>query len=169
MPNDLSKYEAVKCQMQTGDLLLWETETLIGKTIQLFTKSHFSHASLVLRMSEYEGENQRRFTTEAVRDGVGINLLSRRLEYEKGFVWWYPLKDVSQERRNEIGRIALDYLGRPYDFKGVIRWVFKEVSVDGEALFCSELCYMAYGYTGDAPAPDDLLKLPIFGDGVQIL
>lgn len=167
--NDLSKYDCVKHLMKTGDLLLWQTKGIIGGGIQLVTDSIYNHASLVLHLADYEGTEKRRFTTEATKHGVGINMLSRRLERQKGKCWWFPLIPDWEERRNQVGEIALSYLNCPYDYKGIVRWLFKTVSTDGEALFCSELCYMAYGYSGSAPAPDDLLKLPIFGPSVEIL
>jgi hypothetical protein len=168
--SELKLYNAVKDQMKTGDLLLWKTYGIVGGAIQHFTKSKYSHASLVLRLVEYEGTvEMRRFTTEATRHGVGINMLSRRLARQDGLCWWFPLIDSWDEKRKSIGEIALSYLNYPYDYKGVIRWLFQTVSVDGEALFCSELCYMAYGFKGNAPAPDDLLDLNIFKEGVPIL
>ena len=165
---DLFLYNAVKNDLRTGDLILWQAHNVIGRIIQLFTRSSISHASLVIRLAEYEGTERRRFTTEAVGSGVMLTLLSRKLEHGT-VVWWYPLLDSWNDRRQEIGEKALSYIGVPYDFKSIFKFLFTEISADAKAIFCSELAFICYGFTGAAPAPDDLPRLGIFKDRVRIL
>jgi len=166
--NDLSPYNVVRDKMKTADLLLWQSNGIIGQLIQLYTKSPYNHASLVIRLAEYEGLERRRYTTEALRHGVVLNLLSRRLEHQNGHVWWFPLKDEWNDKRQLIGERALSYVGIPYDFKGILRFLFGPVSVDVTAIFCSELVAIAYGYSG-APSPVQLLGYGIHKSGMQIL
>ena len=167
--NSLIRYEMLKDQMKTGDLLQWQTNSLIGKGIQWFTKSPYSHSSLVIRLSEYEGLERRRFTTEAMAHGVVLNLLSKRLFYQKGHCWWFPLKDEWDCQREQIGERALAFVGTPYDFKSIARFVFGRVSEDVQSLFCSELAYIAYGYEGVPPSPAGILRLGIFKPGVAVV
>jgi len=166
--NDLTKYNVVKEQLKSGDLLLWQTNGKVGRIIQWYTDSDYSHASLVIRLAEYEGLERHRYTTESLRHGVVLNLLSRRLEHQKGHAWWFPLKDEWNDKRQLIGERALSYVGIPYDFKGIFRFLFGPVSADIQAIFCSELCALAYGYEG-APSPAQLLDYGIHKAGVQIL
>lgn len=161
-------YEAVQDDMKTGDMLLWQSNGMIGNTIQWYTKSPYSHASLIIRLAEYEGLERRRFTTESLRHGVVLNLLSRRLEHQQGHCWYFPLKDAWNDKRQLIGERALSYVGVPYDFKGVFRFLFGSVSADINALYCSELVAVAYGIDA-APSPVQLLDYGMHGSGIQIL
>ncbi len=165
----LSRYETFKKDMQTGDLLLWSSDSLIGAAIRFFTRSNVNHASMILRFPEYEGAEGRRFTTEALEHGTVLNLLSRRLETHKGEVWWYPLKDEWNPDRNEIGHRALELIGRPYDYKSLFENIACHVSTDAKKLFCSEYYYLSLGLSGKAPRPNDLPGLGIFKPPVQIL
>jgi len=165
---DLTIYNTVKDQMRTGDLLQWRSESIIGVLIRWRTDSEFNHSSLILKFSEYEGAEQRRYTTEALEHGTVLNLLSRRLEAFKGEVWWFPLKDELNEKRQSIGEVALSLIGIPYDYKSIVAQIFGRVSADVRSLFCSEYCFVSYGFTGEAPAPADMLKLGIFKEGVKL-
>ncbi len=165
----LSLYDRVKDGMASGDLIQWGAHDLLGAIIQRATHSDVSHSSLVIRLTEYEGLERRRFTTEALRHGVVLNLLSRRLEHHTGSAWWYPLKDEWNDKRQTIGERALSFVGIPYDFKSIAKFLFTRVSADARTIFCSELAYICYGFQGEAPAPGDMPGLGIFKDAVRIL
>lgn len=168
--NDLSAYLKVKDQMDTGDLIQWKSNSLIGALIRWKTNANVNHSGLVLRLQEYEGLKGRRFTTESLEHGVVLNLLSRRLEAFDGEVWWLPLKDeYARAMRQAVGERALEMIGKPYDYGSIVRQIFGRVSADARALFCSEHCFLAYGLTGTAPTPADMPGLGIFKEGVQIL
>jgi hypothetical protein len=167
--NDLSVYNAVKDRMKTGDLLQWHSNTPLGWAIRAKTGSRFNHSGLVIRLAEYEGLERRRFTHEALEHGVVLNLVSRRLEDFNGEVWWYPLKDDWKSRLQEIGERALGFTGIGYDYPAIAMQLFTHVQADCAQLFCSEMCFLAYGFSGVAPNPGELLTLGIFQDGVQIL
>jgi hypothetical protein len=169
MINDLAKYESVKDQMKTGDLLQWSTNGIVGEGIRLFTHSEFSHSSLVLRLQEYEGLERRRFTTEATRKGVVLNLLSNRLQGENGRVWWYPLKEDWDCKRQDIGEKALLNIGKSYAFGNAAKFLIGKVSEDMNKMFCSQLCYVAYGFGGVPPSPGEMLDLGIFKEGMEII
>jgi hypothetical protein len=167
MKNDLVNYTIVKEQMQTGDLLLWSCNSIIGWAIKKYTKSNFSHASLVIRFDEYDGHA--RYNLEAGRHGTVLNVLSKTLEEYDGQVWWYPLKDDWNLKRKAIGDMSLSLVGTPYDFGSVLKFLLGSVSINTRRLFCSEYCYICYGFDGKAPAPGDILKLGIFKEGIKII
>jgi hypothetical protein len=169
MQNDLSKYLAVRDLMKTGDLLQWRSNSLIGALIRWRTGAEVNHSSLVLRLREYEGQDHRRFTTEALENGTVLHLLSRRLEDFDGECWWYPLKDNWNDKRQAIGEKALALIGIPYDYGSIVHQIFGAVSTDARALFCSEYCAIAYGIEGEAPTPADMPRLGIFAEPVKIL
>lgn len=162
------KYEAIKSQMMTGDLLLWRSNTLLGAAIRRFSRANVNHAGLVIRLQEYEGSEGRRFTTEALEHGIVLNLLSAQLKNHDGKVWWYPLRAEWQGKRRAIGERAFAWLGAPYDYPALFANAIKKVHADPERLFCSEYCFLCYGFTGEAPTPGDMPQLGIFSDPVLI-
>lgn len=166
---DIGNYALLRDEMRTGDLLQWHSKSLIGKLIRWRTGSKVNHSSLVLRFSEYDSDTPRRFTMEALEHGVVLNLLSRRLEAHDGEVWWYPLKSgISLLNRKIIGERALSMVGIPYDFSSIVKQIIGKVSTDARKLFCSEMCYMAYGYKGTAPNPGEMPSLGIFETPVKL-
>jgi hypothetical protein len=165
---DITKYNEVKDQFKTGDLLQWKSNSLIGWAIRWKTHSNVNHSSLVIRLAEYEGLERRRYTTEALEHGTVLNFLSRRIELHDGEVWWYPLVDEWNENRQAIGERALSMIGIPYDYGSIFKQLFGKVSADARSLFCSEYCYLSYGFTGTAPSPADMYNLGIFKPGVKI-
>ncbi len=169
MANDLTRYNEVKDEMRTGDLLQWHTDSLVGWLIREKTGSIVNHSGLVIRLQEYEGLERRRFTHEALSHGVVLNLVSRRLESFHGECWWYPLKPEWNEKRQEIGERALSFTGIGYDYQSIADQIFTDVIADEAQLFCSEMCFLAWGYTGTAPNPGQLFDLGIFKEGVKLL
>jgi hypothetical protein len=165
--NDLTVYNTVKGQMRTGDLLLWRSRSLLGAVIRYFSKATVNHAGLVMRFAEYEGDDARRFTTEALEHGIVLNLLSKRLEEYDGEVYWYPLMEAWD--RTVIGERAMEYIGVPYDYHSLFKNAFGKVSADARELFCSEYCFICYGFSGKAPTPGDMPDMGIFKDPVKIL
>jgi hypothetical protein len=161
-------YTDIKQQMKTGDLLLWRSNSLLGAAIRFFSKGTVNHASIVMCFPEYEGEECRRWTTEALEHGTVLNLLSRRLDDYDGQVWWYPLKDDWEQQRSIIGHRALEMIGIPYDYKSLFKNIVGKVSAEARRLFCSEYYYLSLGLQGEAPTPADLPNLGIFKQEVKI-
>jgi len=131
-------YNVLKKEMQTGDLLQWETNCLLMWFYRKLIKATVNHSSMVLRLPEFESSEERRFTTEAHgKTGTALNLLSHRLKTHHGKVWYYKLKEITQEERKKlekevlkdlgithkerkkIGQAALEQIGKPYDFYSV--------------------------------------------------
>lgn len=168
--NNLAIYNTVKGEMKTGDLLQWRSNSMIGALIRWRTKSEVNHSSLVLRFLEYEDSEGRRFTTEALEHGTVLNLLSRRLAEFDGSVWWYPLQDKFTDiYRGSVAVRALDMIGLPYDYESIFKQIVGKVSADSRSLFCSEYCYLSYGFRGEAPTPADMPGMGIFKEPVKIL
>jgi len=167
--NDLAAYNMVKEQMQTGDVLLWRSHSLLGVLIRQFSDAPVNHASLIMRFQPYEGSEQRRFIAEALEHGVVLNLLSKRLGEEDGEAWWYPLKGDWAQKRNEIGERALKYMGTPYDYAAILELAVTEVKAGTEKMVCSEYCFECLGMTGNIPTPGQLPSLGIFKDPVRVL
>ena len=159
--NDLTKYLSIRDQMKTGDLLEFRGHSLISRLIEGRT-GEFSHSSLVLRMKEYEGQERRRFTMSAESGGVMLFPLSRYLEEYDGEVTWFPLKDEWDTKRTTIGENALFFSGVKYDFPSLCKQLIVKVSASARKLFCSELCFICWGFTGIAPNPSGLSKLDVY-------
>jgi len=156
--NDLSVYNCVKDEMRTGDLLAWKSSGPIGKAICWVTKEPFSHVGLIVRMSEYEGQERRRFTSEAVAQGVYPCVLRRKLEKYRGEVWWYPLKDEYNPMRTDLGIAAASFWGMKYDFLSIAKQLISRVSTSARQLFCSEYVHIVFGGSGVALWPGEIVK-----------
>lgn len=171
--NDLSTYLAVRDAMRTGDGLGFANNSLIGKAIMWRTKGdgpiQHSHWGGIIRMSEYEGLERRRFTLEAMSVGFYPDLLSTYIVNYAGHIWWYPLKDEWDGMRQTIGEKALNLIGARYDWRDVGRQLLGRVSSDARRLFCSEAWQLIYGFKGEALTPTGMHKLGIFQAPVRIL
>ena len=165
MKNDLTLYNLHRSSMKTGDLLTYETDGLISPLIHLWSAAN--HAGLVLHFADYEGEEHRRWTIEAVGAGVKVSHLSEVLEKVHGKVYWHRLKPEYNHLRGEMGCFALQYAGTTkYDFWSLLKWPFKWVSADISKFICSELVFMAWRSAGivqgdSIPSPDGLAEFGV--------
>ncbi len=136
--NNLDRYKARRPLMQTGDMLTWQSATALGWLIQKFSGSDRNHVGMVIRFRQYD--QNRVFTLEALEGGIVLRTLSNRLENHKGKCWWHPLDPVHNDKRHEMGRIALSFVDKKYDYGSLFRQALGRVSVDLNRLFCSEYC-----------------------------
>jgi hypothetical protein len=161
-------------EMQTGDLLLWKSRSIIGALIRFFSRGDFNHAGLVLKLEEFANLKDRRWTLEAMESGIVLHLLSRRLQAYDGEIWWYPLKDMFDYCRDDIGSWSIEKVGTPYDYGSLFKNALGRVSADAKSFFCSEYAFMAYRDNGipvdfdKAPRPADMPLLDIFGPPVKL-
>ena len=178
--SNLALYNSIKDQMQTGDCLLWSSQSVVGWLIRKFSKADVNHAGLVIRPHNLGHFKDRRFTLEALEKGIILRLLSERLRHYKGKVYLYPLKDEYDDKRDAIAKWAIKQEGTPYDYKSLFKQAFARVFVDLKELFCSEICYAGY-WTVEiikhhgkllsemiAPTPGEMPDLGIFKDPVLI-
>ncbi len=166
---DLTLYNAVRDQMQTGDMLLWANQTPLGMAIRHFSKASVNHASTIAVLKGYD--EPRVFTVEALEGGVVINYLSSVLANYNGEVWWYPLSDKWDfpEFRAYVERNMFKHIGTPYDVGSLLKNAVKHVQADDSKLFCSEDVFLDYGFTGIAPTPGEMPALGLHKEPIQIM
>ena len=171
--NDLTFYRIIRDQLQTGDLLLWQSKSVLGWLIRKFSKSDVNHAGLVIRFEAYDED--RVYTLEALEHGIVLMPLSRRLKDHKGHVWWHALKPQFDNQRTMMGSVALRKVGTAYDYGSLFANALGHVSVEASRFFCSGVCDYVWVASGvplvsnTAPRPGDLKDYTIILRGVMIL
>jgi len=161
-------YYAVRDQMQTGDVILWQGRSLFARMIRWF--SEFSHASTVTRIRQYGWE--RVSVTEMLEGGMEFRTLSERIKKFKGRVFWYHIP-ATNEQRFLMGQYALEMLGQgvKYDYKGLFANIFGRISQNAKRFICSEWSWQDWIYGkyaepkeptkenpfGKAPRPGDII------------
>jgi uncharacterized protein YycO len=172
--NDLKLYNSFREELNSGDLLLWKSHSVLGWLIRKFSRGNVNHAGLVIRLDQFSGLTDRRWTLEALGNGIMLNLLSRRLLEYDGRVYWYSLNPEYDSLRTKISEWAIEKSGVPYDYGSLFKNALGRVSADAKKFFCSEYCYMAYKESGiefefkKAPRPADMPLLGIFEEPVRI-
>lgn len=144
-------YLAHREQIKSGDLIEWASKTSYGGLIRLFTGRDVNHTSMVVRPSAFSTLRERRFLLEALEGGIVPTLLSERLRYFKGTVWWLPLRPKFDPIRNALAEFAIDVMCRDrpaYDYPGLFGQIFGRVSLDAQRYFCSEWCQFVWCCTG---------------------
>jgi len=139
--------EALAAQLQPGDILLEKTPfALTDKTIP----GHFGHAAMYTGSTKQlkqlganifpsilKGWNQMESganVLEALRGGVQLNTLSAFMNIDDIAV--LRQKNITPDQQVNVVSIALDNLGKQYDFNFDVNTT--------ETIVCSELVYMAY-------------------------
>lgn len=161
------KYEAIRSQLKTGDILLFSGKSGISEGIKFFTLSKWSHVGMVYTFEDRLDPNRTVFCWESttlsdIKDaetgkltkGVQRVELSERLE--RCFAQGYeisvrqlnmPLTDAMIIALNQFRH---DVSGRPYErnkielIKSVYDSIFGGNKEDLSSLFCSELVAEAY-------------------------
>ena len=154
--NSLSVYNNYRHLTKTGDILQWDSDTLLGEGIQLRKGGNINHTGVVIRLQEYEGLERRVFTIEALEDGVVLNLLSKRLESFKGHCYLHSLRPEFDSQRQVFGERAFSVIGTDYDYPSILKELFGNAQMNLDKLFCSEFAW--YSLTGkvDGEAPDPI-------------
>ena len=172
--SNLDLYNQRKANMKSGDCLLWRSSSVVGWLIRLFTSHTVNHARIVIRPHDYGHFKNRRFTIEALENGIILRLLSERLRNFNGKVWLYPLRDEYDFARELIVKWAIEKEGTPYDYGSLFKQIFGRVSAVMKQFFCSEFCYIAWKESGipvneeKAPRPGDIPALDIFKEQILI-
>lgn len=175
--NNTETYLHYREQMDTGDVLLWRSSSLLGWAIRLFSHGTVNHASLVIKLSDWKGLVERIFLLEAAEHGIVLASASKRVQYFNGSVYWCPLKEEFNDNRSKIGGWALNEVGVKYDYASLFKQVLGRVSADAKKFFCSEYVYLAFINAGIvmtwdvdiAPQPSDVFNLGIFTSEVQLV
>lgn len=157
------KYATIRHKLKDCDLLLWRTNSILGRAIRYFGHLEYNHASLVVVSLKYG--IRRVLLYEALAQGVEPTFMSVRLMKAKGQCYWFPLSEKWDYLRGKYYQHANRLGGTPYDYKSVLENIAGYVSADAQRLFCSEYLFVAgrdagfptMGVTA-APRPDGLLS-----------
>lgn len=168
-------YPAHRAYMDSGDVILWHSETALGWLIRKFSHSDVNHTSTIIRTNELGSD--RIFVTEALAHGIEMHALSERLKGHKGKAYWLPLKNDNGLSRYGTRKWALDHIDVGYDFSAILQQTHGRVNPDSKRLFCSEFSFLALRDGGAveclkdqtvAPRPGDMEGLNIFYKRVRI-
>jgi hypothetical protein len=132
--------------MQTGDLVEWHENSILGEGIRLRTGYDVNHSSLVVVLnSPYMGKRVLLF--EALADGIDITFASQRFGADNGHVFYYKVKDAVAPKIPLIEGIAFGYVGTPYDYVGIaeILMLGHQMIGDDKRIFCSKFVEVAHG------------------------
>jgi len=176
----LDLYYKYRPEMQSADLLQWQSDTLLGKLIRIWSKG-VNHSGQVLDLALCKDLLNRRWILEALEGGLDINLISSRLEGYKGRVWWHPLLPEYDEYRPRIRNLAVmratEYGKKSYDYWGLVKNAICRVSANAREYFCSEFVYLNCRDVGMplgdwpreiAPRPGDMAEFGWWGAGTLI-
>lgn len=183
----LTSYDAIKDNLQTMDLLQWFNYGLIGRAIKWRTGGA-SHSGVVIRYASYEGQDNRRWTLEAVHQGLVPTYLSGKLQRYNGECWLHPLKPEYADLAPYAVSWLMENVGLiPYDLASLLKNIFKKAALNSDALMCSEAVFYSWKVAAQetrdkrlshlllidrSPVPADLTK-PDFGlyeeNGIRIL
>ena len=165
------KYESIRSQLKTGDILLFSGKGGISEGIKFFTLSKWSHVGMVYRLDDSRDAKSSIFCWEStslsnLRDadtgkltkGVQRVELSERLErcFASGYeISVRPLaKGLSDDMVRALNDFPHEVSGRPYEkdkielLKAAYDGIFGDNREDLSSLFCSELVAEAYQRMG---------------------
>lgn len=158
-------YQALRQDIKSGDCILWQGNGLLSRLIMLY--GGYSHASLVVRLDEYDGLKDRIFLVEALPSGLELRLASKRIEEYNGCAFHFRPDGITDKQRETAACIALDACakGIKYDFGSLIRNALARVNINVRTFFCSEFVWWVWEGIGlverrkTAPRPGDLPRL----------
>jgi len=160
----LERYDILRRDIHSGDLIEWGSHTFLGWLIRRFTGRDVNHTSLALELSFFKVLEHRRFILEALELGIRVNLLSMRMERFKGEVYHIKLRPEYNHLRDAIAGWALCQIGKKYDYPSLIRQAIGKVNLDAKKYFCSEYAYAAYKEVGIIPEGGKVPRPGEFGD-----
>lgn len=153
-----ARYTQARERIRTGDCILWRSKGFMPSLIRLW--SPYTHASLVVRLEQYEGLNHRVFLVEALPQGLTLTLLSQRLAQTEGGAWLFQPEGLGDEQMTQLRVSALLHVAQQvkYDFKGLFANMLGRVSMDAHQYFCSEHVWHEWDLAG-VLKPDVLTPL----------
>ncbi len=157
------KYEDIRHELKTGDIVLFSGTGLISKVIQWFTKSPYSHVGLVLKDDRWDMVLLWESTTLSkiktvfgkVKQGVALRPLSMAIENFKGDVVIRKLAfRLLESQKNVLIALRQEFKDKKYEeskwqlFKSAYDFIGGKNKRDTSSLFCSELVAEAYQQMG---------------------
>lgn len=162
-------YAEARQYIDTGDLLLFHSHSMLGSIIGLKSK-FWTHAGIAINLPQFEGDEKRRWVAESVASGPSLHLLSKKVEQYSGVVGWGPLKNFTQEQRNSIGATALKYMGvAGYDYFSLFAMICSKPNVSDQNVICSEYFQVGMGMKGKVLRPDELATLPFIFEVMEVV
>jgi len=189
----ITSYQTIRERIKTGDILEWQSKSIIGSAIRFITKQEVNHTSLCIDLQQYlHWLEPHKFVLEANAPGIELNLISRELgEYKGGHCWWYKLKDIYNDKRNYIANSALLQVGKKYDYNSLFKNIISRANAEANNYFCSEFAFIElvkeniisglhFNYTKQivldikdepvkAPRPGEFGQFGIFENPIQII
>lgn len=158
----MKKYSEIRNSLKTGDVVAFSGSGPMSTLIKAGTLSHISHMGIVTKEAISSPMGQTLFLYEAtslakspdfirskVIKGAQMQLLSKRLAFEEGRAYVYPLKNkLSQEnclnmtywlRTMAVQGVPYDYIQAVASGLGIVGDVIVGNEPDFSRLFCFEL------------------------------
>lgn len=125
------EYESIRPTVRSGDVLVFEAKTFVGRLISAWTGSRYSHVGIAMWLAA-TGAEPRLFLLES-RGGAGVTL---RLLSGVGPCWYLP---TNIQWTVEVNQFIWPRLGAAYyDWRSIFRRiVFRPAKRDG-SYYCSE-------------------------------
>ncbi len=157
------KYNDIREDLCTGDIVLFAGKGLISKVIQWATRSPYSHIGLVLvdvrwdMVLLWESTTLSKIKTVfgKIRQGVALRPLSMAIENYKGDVVIRKLHRVlSAHQKRVLIKLRQEFKDKKYEeskwqlFKSAYDFIGGKNKRDTSSLFCSELVAEAYQQMG---------------------
>lgn len=140
-------YREVRATFREGDLLAFRGRSPVSAVIRAVTGSVYSHVGLVYLIEE------RRYCLEAVGKGVSLGLMSEVAKRYAGGIDYFAI-DAPDAVRHAATLFALEQLGKPFDFVGLVRFFLllslriRSRARADQRWFCAELVAAAYRRQG---------------------
>lgn len=117
-PEIYEKYESIRHQIRSGDILLCAGNSMFSKIIQRFTGSKWSHVGIIALWEEIESV----MVLESVESiGVRTVPLSRYIKEYDGDIAILRHDDFKHEMVNKMKRHAMSLMGHQYDASEIAR------------------------------------------------
>jgi hypothetical protein len=161
MSRCMKKYEAVRGELDTGDIVLFSGTGFVSRMIQMFSGSEFSHVGMVVNIKEYDMlllfesttlSKVKHIDTHQSTQGVQLVPLSERVKcYGRDKVVFRKLEGVtrSPDMVQDFKIFRKEVKGRPYEQSKIELAksafdLFPDQDEDLSSLFCSELIAEMY-------------------------
>ncbi len=160
------KYSEIRNSLRTGDIILFSGKGTISRTIQMFTRSKWSHVGMAIRSEEWDMLLSWESTTlsklkdiqsDTARQGVQLVPLSERIRTYDGDIGIRQLGDHDTKpsyMKEQLMKFRQEVRGRPYEqnklelIKSAYDGPFGHNEEDLSSIFCSELVAEAYQRMG---------------------
>jgi len=134
---------------QFGDMIAFNTPSLIGNLIKTATFGNVTHVAFVTGSDEIVESTM---LDSSDKDGVYKKSLSEKVEACNGDIWHLrPKKIMTHMRKDKCDVYIESILGFPYDKAQAAKSaldIFTNTPEDFNAFFCSELCTKLYKVGG---------------------